>query len=143
MLKALCRVVSPLCHVPLLTAERHCRDAGSATSPSPLLAATALFWRKDGPLCAVPLTLNGNRRDEMERGEKNDLTSQKTQFLRGKRQLLGVDRELTLPVGHRAAVAKACGRDLGSFVQVLELRGFGRCCCRPRHLEEQLCSTSN
>lgn len=42
------------------------------------------------------LTLNGKKRDEIEWGKKNDLTSQKKEFLRGKRQLLGVSLELTL-----------------------------------------------
>lgn len=90
-------VVSPLSRTFLwLIEEQNCQDVEILTKV--LLPHLLCLWpllcsginTNKQELCWMPLTLNGKKRDEMEWSKKNELTSQKTEFLRGKRWLLGV-----------------------------------------------------
>lgn len=75
--------------------QRYGNSCQSLPPPAPA-CGHCFFQRTEDKLCSMLLTLNGKKRDEIEWGKKNDLTSQKKEFLRGKRQLLGVSLELTL-----------------------------------------------
>lgn len=73
----------------------------------------------------MPLTPNGKKADEMTRGKKSNLTSQRTELLKGKTPLLGVTRDLTRHRGGTGGHSAAC-ESLRQAPCALHIQGCGR-----------------